>query len=312
MLESNVNYPNLLGFTPADRRPKLRGLRADTYLLDEATFDKRTTYVKVQMRKEDFNVDDFEEFDIRKNLFKQLFDKVKHKPPSFEEFCEITNIYEEATIKEEIKMINIPGMNEREVRALVDELSEICYNVSVKWEDVGFGAVKSILTLELPVEKARYLKLAGQPIVKQSTKSGWLEGIPAVKKVETYNQRVVKVTFIDDTFTKSVCSENDHFDIDVGITICLLKRFMGTNSDNATREYNKTMNYIHAVMEKNEKEKVAAQAQKSSVKAKKRKAELKRAAKKLKAKEEQIDIYKQAILRAQKETFSQFEDGGSI
>jgi len=377
--EPRGDYPNLLGITPADRRPKLQGLRAETYILDEAPIDNnidlgdpfgdKTAYIKTPIRKEEFNVDDFEEFDIRKNLFKQLFDKVKLKPPTFEEFCkgvrlnvmynpatfcrtynltyfdnevgniianvavseidlldervhsediqnaieeEKLNMYtklnleynkknKEATINEEKKMINIPGMNEREVRALVDGLNEICYDVSVKWEDTGFGVVKSILRLELPVEKARYLKVACQSIVKQSSKSGWIEGIPAVKKVETYNQRVVKVTFIDDTFTKSVCSENDHFDIDVGIMICLLKRILGTNGDDATRNYNKLMNQVHAVMEKNEKERLSRIEEEKTLKAKKRKIELKRAAKKLKAKEEQIDIQKQAIIRAHQE-----------
>jgi len=144
-------------------------------------------------------------------------------------------------------------------------------------------------------------ELLGLTTKTHEKKSKWIEGLPAVKKVETYNQRVVKVTFSDDTFTKSVCSENDHFDIDVGITICLMKRLIGTNSDNATREYNRLMNNVHTVMEKNEKEKLAAQGQKAAEKAKKRKAELKRAAKKLKAKEEQIDIQKQAIIRAHQE-----------
>ena len=80
-----------------------------------------------------------------------------------------------------------------------------------------------------------------------------------------------------------------------------MKRVIGTNSDNATREYNRLMNHVHAVMENNEKEKLAAQAQKVADKAKKRKIELKKAAKKLKAKEEQIDIQKQAIIRAHQE-----------
>ena len=157
---------------------------------------------------------------------------------------------------------------------------------------------KKMSVCMIPDEICEYLSLTTK---KPNAKPKWLEGLPAVKKVETYNDRVVKVTFIDDTFTKSVCSENDHFDIDVGITICLLKRVMGTNSDNATKNYNKLMNQIHGVMEKNEKEKLTVQAQKAADKTKKRKIELKKAAKKLKAKEEQIDIHKQAIIRAHQE-----------
>ena len=181
--------------------------------------------------------------------------------------------------------------------------------------------IKTLMRLEdfdMPVNMNMYAmsdeicEYLGLTTKAPNNKPKWIEGLPAVKKVEVYNNRVVKVTFVDGTFTKSVCSENDIFDLDVGITVCAMKRLLGTSSENATREYNRFMNHVHAVMEKNENEKVAAQAQKAADKAKKRKIELKKAAKKLKAKEEQIDIYKQAILRAQKETFSQFEDGGSI
>ena len=143
-------------------------------------------------------------------------------------------------------------------------------------------------------------------------KPKWIEGLPAVSKVETYNNCVVKVTFIDGTYTKAVCSENDIFDLDMGITICAMKRLLGTNSDNATREYNRFIDGVHSIMEKNTLKELAEEAQKAKEKSKKRKAELKRAARKLKAREEQIDIQKQAILRAQKETFSQFEGGAPI
>lgn len=134
-----------------------------------------------------------------------------------------------------------------------------------------------------------------------SNRLKWIEGLPAVDKVEIFNDRAIKMTFIDGTFTKAVCSENDIFNLDVGITICAMKRLLGTNSDNATKQYNKFINYVHDVMDRNEKIKYAEEAQKEKEKAKKRKAELKKAAKKLKAKEEQIDIQKQAIIRAHQE-----------
>ena len=144
-------------------------------------------------------------------------------------------------------------------------------------------------------------ELLGLTTKTPEKKSKWIEGLPAVKKVEVYNNRVVKVTFIDGTFTKSVCSENDIFDLDVGITVCAMKRLLGTSSENATREYNRFMNHAHAVMERDAREKAEAKAQKEADKAKKRKIELKMAAKKLKAKEELIDIQKQAIIRAHQE-----------
>lgn len=239
--------------------PKLQGLRAECYFMDELACTNRK--------------------------LTQEYDKKN----------------EETTIKEDKKMFYIPGINEHEGNELINALKRISTNMEGKFESCEFGCKPyNALVLEIPFENVSKLRVnEGAPAPNH--KNSWIEGIPAVKKVETYNQCVVKVTFIDDSFTKSVCSENDHFDLDVGITICLLKRFLGTNGDDATRHYNKLMNHVHEVMDKNEKDKLAAQAQKAADKAKKRKVELKRAAKKLKAKEEQIDIQKQAIIRARQE-----------
>lgn len=120
-------------------------------------------------------------------------------------------------------------------------------------------------------------------------------GIPAVSKVEVYNDRVVKVTFTDGTFTKSVCSENDAFDIDVGITVCVMKRMLGKDGN---KLYNNMIRDIHETMEKNIKKKEEAIAKKAEERNKKRKVELKKAAKKAKARQEQIDIQKTAMVEA--------------
>lgn len=117
-----------------------------------------------------------------------------------------------------------------------------------------------------------------------------------VKSVDVYNDKVVKVTFDDGSFTKSVCSDNDHFDVDVGITICLLKKLLGKNPN---REYDKLIRDIHKVMDKNEKEKQKAKEEKELQRKLHRKAELKKAANHLKWKREMIDIQKQAIIEAE-------------
>ena len=123
------------------------------------------------------------------------------------------------------------------------------------------------------------------------------DGYPTPKpvKVETYNDRVVKVTFKDGSFTKSVCSDNDTFDLDVGITICILKRVMGKNGH---KLYNNMMRDIHKIMDENEKDKEKARKEKAERKTKQRKTELKAAAKKAKARQEQIDIQKTAFVEA--------------
>lgn len=122
--------------------------------------------------------------------------------------------------------------------------------------------------------------------------------IPKVMKVETYNDRVVKVTFSDGSFTKAVCGEQDTFDLDTGITVCLMKKMLG---ENGTRKYNDALRDIHKLMEKQENDKIEAQLKKEEARKKTHKADMKRKAKKLKAKEEAIDIQKQGIIRALQE-----------
>lgn len=122
--------------------------------------------------------------------------------------------------------------------------------------------------------------------------------IPKVMKVETYNDRVVKVTFTDGSFTKAVCGEQDTFDLDTGITVCLMKKMLG---ENGTRKYNDALRDIHKLMENQENDKIEAQLKKEEARKKTRKADMKRKAKKLKAKEEAIDIQKQGIIRALQE-----------
>lgn len=135
-------------------------------------------------------------------------------------------------------------------------------------------------------------------VSKRKDAGNWIEGLPAIKKIETYNDRVTKVTFIDDTFTKAVCSENDHFDEDVGITICCMKRLFGKDGN---RMYNDMIRKAHKVIDENNKKKEAEAKEKAERKLKARKAAGKKAAKKLMAKQEQIDIQAEAIIKAHEE-----------
>ena len=82
---------------------------------------------------------------------------------------------------------------------------------------------------------------------------------PPIQRVITHNDRVVIVKFADGSFTKAVCSPNDKFDIDVGITVCLLKKILG-----GTNEYNNLIRKIHKQMDKLEADK---QAEKDAKKA---------------------------------------------
>lgn len=126
--------------------------------------------------------------------------------------------------------------------------------------------------------------------------------LPKITNIEMYNDRVVKVTFDDGSFTKSVCQENDIFDLDVGITVCLMKKMLDDGKGNGTRIYNDIIRNAHKLINDKENEKIEKQMEKEKQRKKAHKAIMKKQAKKMKAKEEAIDTQKLAFIRALQET----------
>lgn len=187
------------------------------------------------------------------------------------------------------------GMTGSEFKKFENDIRMIYGNIVVE----GLASNDCTAHIEVPFEYLKYIKVAMPTtdfcVSKGKDTGNWIEGIPAIKKVETYNDRVTKVTFIDDTFTKSVCSENDHFDEDVGITICCMKRLFGKDGN---RMYNDMIRKAHKVIDENNKKKEAEAKEKAERKLKAKKVAGKKAAKKLFKKQEQIDIQTQAIIQA--------------
>ncbi len=59
-----------------------------------------------------------------------------------------------------------------------------------------------------------------------------LEDMPPstnINDVKIYNDRVIKVFFSDGMTEKAICQMGDKFDLDVGITICIMKHIFGKN-----------------------------------------------------------------------------------
>ncbi|MBP3826233.1 MAG: hypothetical protein ILA11_10950 [Butyrivibrio sp.] len=53
--------------------------------------------------------------------------------------------------------------------------------------------------------------------------------VPRIYDVKVYNDKVVKVFFNDRTTETAVCQEGDKFDLDMGITVCIMKKMLGRN-----------------------------------------------------------------------------------
>ena len=105
----------------------------------------------------------------------------------------------------------------------------------------------------------------------------------------------MKVTFADGTLTRAVCSENDNFDLDVGITICILKRLLGKNGH---KIYNDLIRDAHKTLDLQAQEAERIRAEKIREAARRRKAEEKRKEKIAKAKRDYIELHKTAYIEA--------------
>ena len=207
------------------------------------------------------------------------------------------NLHKYSDVRKETR-----GMNNRidivNYNQFVKDLKKIGGTISVDWSDETNTFAQPRSVIEVPTYFVDCLRVQLPTTDFDKKKPHRYHpglDIPKVVKVDTYNDRVVKVTFSDGTFTKSVCGKNDIFDLDVGITICVMKKVMGKDGH---KLYNNMIRDIHETMEKNEKKAEKEKQLKAEFKRRQRKAELKKAAKKAKARQEQIDIQKTAIVEA--------------
>ena len=198
--------------------------------------------------------------------------------------------YEEIAVKEAYRMSCISVSTEK--------VNEVIANIKMIGGKIDYADGE----IKVPISSMHRISVNMPTTDFADTKKRrtWRNGydgtdIPPVTDVQTYNNRVVKVTFADGSFTKAVCSENDNFDLDVGISVCITKRMMGKDGH---KLYNNMMRKVHDQMVENAKREVKLQALETELKRQKRKDELKAAAKKAKARQEQIDIQKTAMVEA--------------
>ena len=122
--------------------------------------------------------------------------------------------------------------------------------------------------------------------------------VPEVNVTDTavYNEKVVELTFATGEVYKAVCDDTDKFDINKGIEVCLLKYLL-----NGSNDYNNLVKKIRKQYDqKCEAEKKAEERHEQM----KRKRAKRQAAKKRRAerkREEQIEMQKEAYVRAMRE-----------
>lgn len=148
-------------------------------------------------------------------------------------------------------------------------------------------------------------------------KSVYVDSVmPDISDVHTIENngevRVVVVTFADGTTEKAVLSADDTYSLEYGISICVTKRLLSMKCDGQGNSvYNKIVRHGLKVYENAQKQAIKDAEEAYALQARIEKYAKKRAAKRAKrevaAREEFIEIQKEAYLRAMRE-FNSAED----
>lgn len=123
--------------------------------------------------------------------------------------------------------------------------------------------------------------------------------IEDIQRVDVYNNRAVKVTFADGSYARSVVQPGDAFDLDTGITICLLKRELGR--EDGHRRYNNLIRKAHRVLDEQQRDAERLRIEKESRHAAEQKLLARAEARRRLAREERIDEQREAHVRAVKQ-----------
>ena len=114
--------------------------------------------------------------------------------------------------------------------------------------------------------------------------------------IEVVPNKVVKVVFYDGTIEKVVCHEDDTFSLEMAITICMAKKLYG-----GTAAYNKAVRDGMKIYKKRLEIKQKAKEDQERVAKKKLKRKEYLARREARRREEQIEIQKEAYVRAMRE-----------
>lgn len=130
--------------------------------------------------------------------------------------------------------------------------------------------------------------------------------IPHIKDIQIIQNRVVIVIFADGSKEKAVLDSADTFSLEQGISICITKKMLSMETNgNGSSAYNKLINHCLKLYENNRKAEEKAKADEQAAKEKKKKAADKARAKRIKKanknREREIEIQKEAYLRAMRE-----------
>jgi hypothetical protein len=139
---------------------------------------------------------------------------------------------------------------------------------------------------------------------------GYYKILPNVIQIKIINNKEMQpigviVEFEDGTQQKAICSEDDVFNYEMGVLICLVKRmltlFNHLDNDRGTYYYNKLMDIVFKQHDETMRKKQTEEETKKIIARKRAKRAKKLLKKQEKKREQEIEIQKEAIVRAMKE-----------
>ena len=122
-----------------------------------------------------------------------------------------------------------------------------------------------------------------------------------IKNYKTYGNKVLVVTFEDGSQEKAVCNEDDKFELERALEVCVFKHIFGATEYKSMIKY--AMKQIKAIDKAEEDEK----ERKELIARKRAKAAKKKAKRKAKERAERIEDMKEAFLKAINECGSDYE-----
>lgn len=132
--------------------------------------------------------------------------------------------------------------------------------------------------------------------------------LPDIINVEQPNDKTVFVQFADGTKEVSVCSDDDTFSFETGVLICLFKKMMddsyGFSNITGSTIYNKVIKYAMTKKDATKKERIAKRNKERLEAEKRHEDNMKKRKAENEFREDEIRMYKQAIIEAISEILS--------
>lgn len=164
----------------------------------------------------------------------------------------------------------------------------------------GSTDVNPMAKIEIPYNMLYHLHIDGDGSTPRKTNPRKTNAkIPGIRQIQTFNDRVVQVTFIDGSQTKCVCGKDETFDLYEGVAFCLFKRFL--DEEDGTKHFNDLMRYAFKKLDEQEEAKKREAEIEAENKRHEEKKKLQAQRRKEKKREEKISIFVDALKRNRQE-----------